>query len=707
MRKIRYFKETLLLIFFLLFVHDALCTTEEHVPTGTRPIGMGEAFTALADDSNSVRRNPAGLSLLDRYTFEFQRTAYQLFGALETNYLSLAMPASERTAFGLDWVQIGVDDDELQAKQNNFNFAYSLNLFNPLSVGVNLKYLTWSSSLDGQSKGAMIGWGTDVGALLKLGRQWRVGVFAQDFIGFSAESRVSRGTWLRHDTGIREQVFPTLYKFGIAYHPIRQWRIAADISDRLHIGTELMPNPGFALRAGLQKDRYTKEPPTYSFGGGIKYKWLNFNVAYQLPPTLPPTTYVGLSVNFDFRKLPVQIEHIRTRDLYPILYHYYANPNDAETIVLDDPLAPPAYTNADQERYYRLMRSDSIGRIWLKNVSDNPITVRIQLFINQFVNKDGTEVALEDIELPPRKRVSVPMRKLVLSSQALELAHAQPVEARVKVTESGGSAYRTATTTVYLHGNNTTQLDEVAKLASFIPSKDVTVHAFTDAVITAFEENLEQVSSTQRQFYLAMLLFNALYGISYKTDANIPFESGTVDTIKHPYEMLENLTRQISGDEHIYTFGDCDDSTALYCALLESIGIKTALIQLPGHVLMAFDLGGLSVAKAQELALPDAFYQTINGQVWIPVETTHIKDGFAVAWKKAVEQLQNSVELLDPVTTEDAWNKYGWGYPRGKKDNFSVSKEPIQERMKVDLTDEWLQELLEFCAQSSAHPSSD
>ena len=673
----------------------ALCTTEEHVPTGVRPIGLGEAFTALADDANSVRRNPAGLSLLNRYTFEFQRTPYQLFGALETNYLSLAIPASERTAFGLDWVQVGVDDDELQARENNLNFAYSLRLFNPVSVGVNLKYITRSSSLDGQSRGAMIGWGTDVGALFQLGWRWRVGVFAQDFIGFSSDKRVSSGTWLRHDTGRREQVFPTLYKFGIAYRPIRQWRIATDITDLLHVGAEFTPNSRFALRAGLQKDLHTKEPPTYSFGGGIKYKWLNFNLAYQLPPTLPPTTYVSLSLNFDFRKLPVQIEHIRFADLYPVHYYYYANPNDAETIILDDPIAPPAYTNADRQRYYPLMRSDSIGRIWLKNVSDNPITVRIQLFINQFVSKDGTEVALEDIELPPRKRVSVPMRKLVLSRPALQLAHAQPLEARVKVTESGGSAYRTATTTVYLHGNNTTKLDDVAKLASFIPWEDATVHAFTDAVSTEFEENLEQVPRTQHQFYHAMLLFNALYGIVYKTDANIPFESGTVDAIKHPHEMLEQLTKQISGGENAYAFGDCDDSTALYCALLESVGIKTALIQLPGHVLMAFDLGGLSVAKAQELGVPDAFYQTINGQVWIPVETTHIRDGFAYAWKKAVEQLQ-SRRVLGSVTIEEAWDKYGAGYPRGSKRKFLLSKDPIQERMEVDLTDEWLQDLLDF-----------
>ena len=61
---------------------------------------------------------------------------------------------------------------------------------------------------------------------------------------------------------------------------------------------------------------------------------------------------------------------------------------------------------------------------------------------------------------------------------------------------------------------------------------------------------------------------------------------------------------QHSGDDDKSAFGDCDDSTALYCSLLESVGIKTALIQLPNHVLMAFDLGTISVKQAQEIGLP-------------------------------------------------------------------------------------------------------
>ncbi len=653
---------------------------------------MGGAFTAIADDGNSVRWNPAGLARLGRYAFEFEQTPSQLFGELSTNYLSAAIPISEKSAFGIDWMQVGIDDDELDAKQNRFNFSYSYRLFNSLSVGMNLKHFTHSISLDAQSRGAAIGWGTDIGAILQPNHRWKIGLFAQDFIGFASGEGVSRGTWIRHDTGVSEKVFSTIYKLGIAFHPSQRWRIATDINDRFHLGAEFLPNPNFAIRAGLQKDLGIGEPPTYSFGGGVKYKWLNFNVAYLLPPTLPPTTYAGLSLSFDFRKLPVRIERVRMKDLYPVHYHYYANSNlEADTIILNDLDPPPVFNDADLDRYYPLKSSDSIGRIWLKNESNKPITVQIKLFIDQFVSKDGTNVALADVQLPPQKRISVRLRRLVLSQQVLGLNHTQPVEAQIKVIESGGTAYRTATTTLNLHGNGTTRLDDVAKLASFIPSRDAAVNAFINQIRAQFREEID-TTNLPENLYVAMLLFNALHGISYATDANLPFGSGTIDEIKHPHQMLEHLKARISESETTHAFGDCDDSTALYSSLLESSGIKTALIQLPGHVLMAFDLGNISLEQAQKVNLPDQFYQSINGQVWIPIETTLIKDGFTTAWKRGSEELP---AVIDSVTVAEGWDKYGPGHPRGVAQEFFVSKSQIQKRMKADLTQPWLQEFLE------------
>ena len=681
-----------LLIFFILYTATEIYGVEEQAATGARAIGIGGAFIGVADDENAVRRNPAGLTRLDRYAVGFEQTPSRLFDALQTSYLSAVLPTSEKMALGIDWLQVGIEDEELNSNRSSFNFAYSYAPLSQLSLGANLKYFTWSIALDGRSRGVATGWGTDFGILFHPHPRWKLGVLAQDFMGFGSGVGLSSGTWIRHDSDTSEKIFPTAYKFGIAYRPVSNWLISADLTDRLQIGTEYLLNRNFAIRAGAQKDLYTSELPTYSIGGSIRYRWMDFNVAYLIPPTLPPTTYVGLSLNFDFRKLPVLIEEVRIKDLYPVLWRYYARPNrDVEREILDS-ATPLVIAEADREYYYPREKANPIGRIWLKNESNKEITVHIKLFIHEFVSKNGTEVA-SVIEMQPLERTSVPIQQLVLSQKALELSQSQPIEAEIQVVESGGSAYRTFPVTFLLHDNHSIQLDEVGKLACFISSEssvtDSAIGAFINQVRTAFQTEIDSADMPEN-LYVAMLLFNVLHGVSYARDPNIPRQRGTIDEIKYPHEMLESLMGQYTGDDDVSTFGDCDDSTALYCSLLESAGIKTALIQLPNHVLMAFDLGNISVKQAQEIGLPDDYYETVNGQAWIPIETTLINEGFAAAWQEGCNSLQ--AVYIEAETVEDAWEKYGESSLSGKPIQFSIPKDRIQNRIDTDLATPWMQE---------------
>ena len=690
-------------IIIMLCATTVIYGVEEQAATGARAIGIGGAFIGVADDENAVRRNPAGLTRLDRYAVGFEQTPSGLFNALETNYLSAVLPTSEKMALGIDWLQVGIEDEELNSNRSSFNFAYSYAPFSLLSLGANLKYFTWSIALDGRSRGAATGWGTDIGILLHPHPRWKLGVVAQDFVGFGSGEGLSTGTWIRHDSDISEKIFPTAYKLGIAYRPVSDWLISADLTDRLQLGTEFLPNRNFAIRAGFQKDLYTSEPPTYSLGGRVRYKWMDFNVAYLIPPTLPPTVYAGLSLNFDFRKLPVLIEEVRIRDLYPVLYRYYARPNlEVKTEVLPDDATPPVFTEADREYYYPLEQANPIGRIWLKNESNKPITVHIKLFIPEFVSKKGTEVASSDIDVPENKRISVPIQRLVLSQKVRELSQNQPVEAQIRVIESGGSAYRTFPVTFSLHDNHSIQLDDVAKLACFISSessaKDSAIGVFINQVRTAFQTEINSADMPEN-LYVAMLLFNVLHGVSYAPDPNIPRESGSIDEIKYPHEMLESLMGPHSGDDGKSTFGDCDDSTVLYCSLLESVGIKTALIQLTSHVLMAFDLGNISVEQAQEMGLPNDYYKTVNGQAWIPIETTLINQGFAAAWQWGAESLQ--AVNIRAETVEDAWEKYGESSLPGQPARFSIPKDRIQNRIDVDLATPWIREFFNALSDSA------
>ena len=86
-----------------------------------------------------------------------------------------------------------------------------------------------------------------------------------------------------------------------------------------------------------------------------------------------------------------------------------------------------------------------------------------------------------------------------------------------------------------------------------------------------------------------------------------------------------------------YKAGDCDDLSILYNALLESIGIETAFITVPGHIYTAFSLGMKPLTAKNLFENPEDLI-IHKDKVWIPVEITQIKNDFQTAWKTGAQQ---------------------------------------------------------------------
>jgi outer membrane protein OmpA-like peptidoglycan-associated protein/flagellar hook assembly protein FlgD len=112
----------------------------------TRAVGMGEAFTGIADDANAIYYNPAGLGLLDKIQVP---TSYnKVFGGLDLGgiyqtYFAAAGPVPRHEwlgSFGLAWYRrasnIGINEDESDQ-------PVTYNLLNE-----NLLYLSWGRKAD-------------------------------------------------------------------------------------------------------------------------------------------------------------------------------------------------------------------------------------------------------------------------------------------------------------------------------------------------------------------------------------------------------------------------------------------------------------------------------------------------------------------------------------------------------------------------------
>ena len=75
---------------------------------GARPLGMGGAFAAVADDSTATYWNPAGLGLLRHSEAAFMHSS---LGELDSyDFVNYVHPIGQKASIGLSWLRVGVDD---------------------------------------------------------------------------------------------------------------------------------------------------------------------------------------------------------------------------------------------------------------------------------------------------------------------------------------------------------------------------------------------------------------------------------------------------------------------------------------------------------------------------------------------------------------------------------------------------------------------
>jgi long-subunit fatty acid transport protein len=153
-------------LFIIYLIFSSVNGQSDQIFIGTRPLSMGGAFIAVADDANTITWNPAGLPGLRRT--EFTSTYSDLYAmGIDQSYIGFVRPFSDRIAFGIDWSSIGYDDKELLYSENKLNFALGVQIHRKFSFGFTLKYLTRDMQLDGTSYGKSSGLGYDIGLLIQ------------------------------------------------------------------------------------------------------------------------------------------------------------------------------------------------------------------------------------------------------------------------------------------------------------------------------------------------------------------------------------------------------------------------------------------------------------------------------------------------------------------------------------------------------------
>ena len=317
--------------------------------------------------------------------------------------------------------------------------------------------------------------------------------------------------------------------------------------------------------------------------------------------------------------------------------------NNAPQLLLSDLNLQKVFSAA-----YKKYQDQPIGSVKLQNVSSTDYgNLRLSFQIKEFMDFP-TSVDIARIKGSETRKIPI---KATFNNKVLEVDEDTGVQVEVKLSYSrdGRNDDISLTQPMTIYGKNAIVWADPAMVGSFVTPKDDTLRDYVRQVANAFQPDPGPLND---KLVSAMVFFSSLAasGISYIVDPNTPFtdlRDDQIDYVQFPRETLRLKS------------GDCDDLSVLISAGLENLGIKTALIEIPGHLFMMFDTGiaahdsGLISQDSSLLAFKD-------GNVWIPLEATMVNTNFIEAWAEGANKYQAALAAgeLGIIDLEQTWQEY-------------------------------------------------
>ena len=583
---------------------------------GTRPLSMGGAFIAVADDANTISWNPAGLPGLRRT--EFTTTYADLYAmGITQSYMGFVRPFSDRVALGFDWSNIGFDDKELLYAENKMNLAIGVQPHRKFSFGITLKYLMRDMQLDGTSYGKSSGVGYDAGILIQPLKNLKLGVGLYDL----------GGTQVAYKDKTNETILGQAFKLGISYMPIDELILAADYGDRFHFGAEYVLASRLSFRAGVQQDVTGNEKLLVPSGGlSIKFKSLIVEYGYESHPYLEPTHRFSFALQFSPAVVSITSTVISHNPVFRSLHRYY--------------------------------ESETFLKVGLKNISDADLPVDVSLYVPTMMDNPHSQ----SVTLPPKSEeeydIGVSFSSDVLTSKKATFDNL--VQPEVKVTYKQGGEEKLAQKKMessYVLGKGKLTWSNPDMIACYVTPADAVVDKFARSFIQYYTPVLNDYFG-RSNLGRGIILYDALgtHGLVYNIDLETPFldiadDKTAFDTVKYPGDMLRDK------------IGDCDDLTTLYGSLMGNLGIETMFLDVfkpgAGHIFLMFD-SGIKPDEVGKYFLDETEVVVLNDKVWIPIEATLVGKSFFSAWKQGALKYNEmkAGNFVNEISVKEASAKY-------------------------------------------------
>lgn len=231
---------------------------------GIRSSAMSGAYTAVADDIDAVRWNPAGLSQFD--SWQASVYAKRLWGVagLTNQTLSIGRKFGKWGGAAVSAQQVGCD---LETDQT-LTLSHGFDLNSQLAFGYNFNfYRLWQDRF-----GSAMTVGIDIGLLAKVYRNWRVGCFGHNL------NHPGLGKDYRYD-------LPSGVNVGVSYTPFSGVLVSVEAGKdagqitRYKVGSEYaLWQDKLDLRAGIINEG---QLTLYTMGFGVTAKGILVGYAFE------------------------------------------------------------------------------------------------------------------------------------------------------------------------------------------------------------------------------------------------------------------------------------------------------------------------------------------------------------------------------------------------------------------------------------------
>ena len=286
------------------------------IEVGSRAIGMGGAFVAIANDATAIYWNPAGLSRISKIEATLVHTNW-LVGS-NFDFVGVVLPLGYFGSIAINVTSFSIDEMVVRTVQRpegtgekfsvgdlSAGLSYAKNLTDRFSIGVNAKYISqriWHMKATGVA--------FDIGTLFKT--QFNDMIIGMSISNFGASMKMEgKDVFVNYDEapqfgGSNDRIpaskltdkfpLPLLFRVGVAMDILKsgssRLTIAADAAhpnnntEYINTGMEYVFNKNIALRFGYKNlfTLDTEEGFTAGFGTKLKLAGgvaLKIDYAYQ------------------------------------------------------------------------------------------------------------------------------------------------------------------------------------------------------------------------------------------------------------------------------------------------------------------------------------------------------------------------------------------------------------------------------------------